>query len=87
LGLKEILEERQESLQWKTYRIAKEYGRLKDGQEPNPPDRYYHTVRKILEKPDQAEFENLKRVFWIMGVDIEAAIAAAAAVAPLPKAD
>lgn len=76
LDLKDLLEQLQGDRS--PYDIALEYAQLKDGQRPTRPDRYLNTVRGILNNPEGARFQNLARVFEVLGVDIRAAIAIAA---------
>lgn len=62
-----------------TYKIAKHLAEAK----PNPtgssrPDRMNSTVRRVLDDPDAASWENVRLVLAALGVDAEAAIAIAA---------
>lgn len=61
------------------YAIAQAYALAKDGEAPSRRDRYELTVRRAMENPDTAQWQTLKTIFKALGVDIETAIAIAAA--------
>ena len=60
------------------YEIARAYALAKDGKPPARSDKYALAVARVLENPDTAQWKTLKVLFETLGVDAEAAIAAAA---------
>ncbi|NEQ29659.1 MAG: hypothetical protein F6K04_01460 [Leptolyngbya sp. SIO4C5] len=57
------------------YAIALEYARLKDGEIPSKRrDKYFNTIRLIIEQPDKAQLGNLLLLLKVLGVDGEAAL-------------
>lgn len=60
------------------YWVALEYAKLKDGEIPERRDKYLRAVRRMLENPGASQLDNLKHLFKVFDVDIEAAIVIAA---------
>lgn len=68
-----------------TYKIAQHLAAHKPEQQgkkksdrPDRPDRYGSTVRRVMQNPEAASWENVRLVLAALGVDAEAAIAIAA---------
>ena len=60
------------------YSVSLDYAIARDGERPERPDKYQGAVKKMIDQPQRAQFENLALLFRVLGVDIEAAIAIAA---------
>ncbi|MEA5465293.1 hypothetical protein [Leptothoe sp. PORK10 BA2] len=58
--------------------LAIAYAEDKDGCIPERQDHYRSTINRIIQNPASSRYENLERLFRILGVDIQAAIAIAA---------
>jgi GIY-YIG catalytic domain len=73
----DTLKELRKCLNLSVRQVALEYGRIDAGPSLGLPDHYYPSVQKIFRNPGKAQFENVARVFAVMGIDVGEAIAAA----------
>lgn len=60
------------------YKLSQAYGIAKDGHPPKRGDRYSSAIKRMIENPDAAQWESLRMLLKVLGVDAEAAIAIAA---------
>lgn len=71
-ALKAIMQQRlSEDLQWTTYQLAKEYGKLKTGRADINPNRYTTTVAQVLENPETARWNTVCLVLAAMGLLVQ----------------
>jgi hypothetical protein len=70
--LKIIMRQRlEQELQWTTYQLAKEYGKLKEGQSNVNPGRYTSTVSQVLDRPETARWNTVCLVLAAMGLLVQ----------------
>jgi hypothetical protein len=83
VSLSEIFKQRQQTLGLSDWEVNKRFTQLKDGEQGNP-NRYFNATKQAIADMDKASGEKIRLLFLAVGVDIEAAIAAATAVAQKP---
>ncbi|MEA5447970.1 hypothetical protein VB780_05275 [Leptolyngbya sp. CCNP1308] len=85
MSLKDAIAGLAEASGTSAYTIAKHLAEAKPS-DSSRPDSYGSTVRRVLNNPDKASWENLKLVLEALGVDAEAALAIAISAATKAKA-
>lgn len=73
MDVAQVIEARWQELQtagWTTYKLAKEYGRLKTGSATDDRyNRYVSTVEKAISKPLSAKVETLELIKQALGIE------------------
>jgi hypothetical protein len=71
--LKVLMEQRLQELGWDFSRLAREYGRLKEGSDVEP-NRYRSTVVRIVQDPGRSQLNNVLVCLNALGIIVQAVI-------------